>query len=86
MTPGRQLLLNLKPVGASRSSKKPQVHRQSKLVNESTESTDDYTNHFKNFMDPTPSVKRARSFSQPRKDAEAKKAHFLTSRIGASKS
>ena len=73
VTPGRQLLLNLKPVGSTRSNKTAQSNKQSKLVSDSEDCKNDYTKHFKVFMSSTSSVKRVRSFSQPRdKDAEEK--------------
>ena len=65
ITPGRQLLLNLKPVGTTRP-KKAKVHKQSKLASEPEDTKNEYNKHFKDFMSTTSSVKRVRSFSQTR--------------------
>ena len=81
ITPGRSLLLNLKPVGTTRP-KKAEVHKQSKLARDSGESKNEYNKHFKSFMSTTTSVKRVRSFSQTRdKEVEETQKYCKTSDI-----
>ena len=71
VTPSRQLIMNLKPVGTSRpKNAKAHIEKQSNK-SDPTAPKNEYNQHFKSFMSTTSSVKRVRSFSQTRdKDAE----------------
>merc|ERR1712218_185777 len=72
VTPSRQLIMNLKPVGTSRpKNAKAHAEKQNKLGTDSIAPKNEYNKHFKDFMSTTSSVKRVRSFSQTRdKEAE----------------
>ena len=72
VTPSRQLIMNLKPVGTSRpKNAKAHAEKQNKLGSDPTAPKNEYNKHFKDFMSTTSSVKRVRSFSQTRdKEAE----------------
>ena len=72
VTPSRQLIMNLKPVGTSRpKNAKAHAEKQNKLGSDPTAPKNEYQARFKDFMSTTSSVKRVRSFSQTRdKEAE----------------
>ena len=69
-TPGRALVQNLKP--APRKSEVEMLNRENKC---------DLKNHFKEFMSTTNTMKRARSFSQPRDKKKEEEAENESEKV-----